>query len=95
MRSAPAAKRARQLRAGPALRSGPGRTAILAVLRSATRYDAFRFFASGPPSPFVAFTASDGDEIVTGDTIVRVIPEPGAILFFSIGAAVLGLQRRR
>ncbi len=50
----------------------------LAVLQAGTPYDAFRFFTSGPNSPFAAFGAADGGTIVTGETIVTVIPEPSS-----------------
>ncbi len=46
----------------------------LAVLQPGTEYDAFRFFTSGPNSPFAAFGAADGGNIITGETTVVIQP---------------------
>jgi hypothetical protein len=58
----------------------------LAVLQAGTEYDAFRFFTSGPNSPFATFDDSSGGNIITGETIVTIVPEPSSLTF----ALVLG-----
>lgn len=63
----------------------------LAVLQPGTQYDAFRFFASEPASPFAAFTASDGGTIQAGVTTVVAEPWTGALLLLGLG----GLASRR
>ncbi len=68
----------------------------LAVLQPGTEYDAFKFFTSGPNSPFAAFTAADGGTIITGETIVPGdIPEPTTMALLVTGAAGLIAKRRR
>lgn len=65
-----------------------------AVLQTGTQYDAFKFFTSGPASPFAAFTQPDGSgTILSGDTIVIIVPGPatGALACIGLG----GLLRRR
>ena len=64
------------------------------MLQAGTEYDAFKFFASDPNSPFATFGAADGGEIVTGETIVKVIPEPGTVVFLALGLAGLGARHR-
>lgn len=73
--------------------SEAGDGAPLAVLQTGTAYDAFRFFASGPASPFAAFTAADGGVIQTGET--TVIPEPGTLSLLALGLGGLAARRRR
>ena len=73
--------------------SEAGDAAPLAVLQAGTAYDAFRFFASAPASPFAAFTASDGGAIVTGET--TVVPEPSTALLLGLGFCGLTLLQRR
>lgn len=41
-----------------------------AVLQQGTEYDAFKFFTSGPNSPFATFSGPNGGTITTGETIV-------------------------
>lgn len=41
-----------------------------AVLQQGTEYDAFKFFTSGPNSPFATFSGPTGGTITTGETIV-------------------------
>lgn len=65
----------------------------LAVLQIDTQYDAFRFFASEPASPFAAFTASDGGTILTGQTTIA--PEPGIASLLFLGLGGLAVARRR
>lgn len=48
----------------------------VAVLQPGTEYDAFKFFTSGPDSPFATFNAPDGGTITTGETITDQPPEP-------------------
>jgi hypothetical protein len=78
--------------------SGP-----LAVLQPGTEYDAFKFFTSGPASPFATFNAPDGGDIATGETITSdgeaAVPEPSTLTIWTLlaGVALLGIrwQRRR
>lgn len=62
-----------------------------AVLQPGTAYDAFRFFASAPASPFAAFGAADGGTILLGETVV--VPEPTTAMLLGLG--MLGLAARR
>ena len=73
--------------------SEAGDAAPLAVLQPGTQYDAFRFFASGPASPFAAFSGPDGGSIITGET--QVVPEPSTAALLSALLAVWCLRRRR
>ena len=66
----------------------------LAVLQEDTPYDAFRFFTSGPASPFAAFTASDGSTFETGETTVTIVPEPGTASLVLLGLGLLARRRR-
>lgn len=72
--------------------SDPGNP--LGVLQTGIQYDAFRFFASEPASPFAAFGAADGGAITTGETIIQVIPEPSTALMTALGLAALAPRRR-
>lgn len=72
--------------------SEAGDGAPLAVLQAGTAYDAFRFFASAPASPFAAFTAPDGGTILTGETVV--VPEPATASLLALGLVVLAARRR-
>jgi len=74
--------------------AGPDPASPLAVLQAGTTYDAFRFFSDGPDSPFAAFTAADGGDIVTGETIVTVVPEPSSGALALLGLAMLVGARR-
>jgi hypothetical protein len=74
--------------------AGPDPDNPLAVLQAGTQYDAFRFFTSGPDSPFATFSAADGGEIAVGETIVTVVPEPSTV-FFCGAVLLLGTLRRR
>jgi len=67
----------------------------LAVLQPGTEYDAFRFFTSGPASPFAAFTAADGGVMLTGETIVdpATVPEPSSGALALLGLGLIGLAR--
>ncbi len=69
----------------------------LAVLQAGREYDAFRFFTTGPNSPFATFGASDGGTVVTGETIVTILPEPSPIAFAMIvvAAAIATVDRRQ
>ena len=69
--------------------AGTDANSPLAVLQPGTEYDAFRFFTSGPNSPFAAFSAADGGNIVTGETIVTVIPEPSTYALTALTLVVL------
>jgi hypothetical protein len=73
--------------------SEAGDGAPQAVLQAGTAYDAFRFFASAPASPFAAFTAPDGGAILTGET--TVVPEPSTALLLGLGFCGLALLQRR
>jgi len=67
-----------------------------AVLQPGTEYDAFRFFTSGPNSPFAAFSAADGGVILTGETVVTIVPEPASFLLAALafcGCLARGLAR--
>lgn len=66
----------------------------LAVLQPGSSYDAFRFFTSGPASPFAAFTASDGSAFVTGETELQIVPEPGTALLVGAGLLLLAGRSR-
>ena len=70
-------------------------TAPCAVLQTGTEYGAFRFFASGPASPFATYHAADGGTIVTGETIVAGIPEPEIYAMLGVGLGVMGWAARR
>jgi hypothetical protein len=65
----------------------------LAVLQAGTEYDAFRFFTSGPNSPFAAFNAPDGGNIITGETVV-IVPEPSSLLLAILGLTGFAILRR-
>ena len=71
----------------------------LAVLQAGTEYDAFKFFTSGPNSPFATFSEADGGNIITGETIVNggdAIPEPSTFVLLGIGGiALIGYGARR
>jgi hypothetical protein len=73
--------------------SEAGDGAPLAVLQPDTQYDAFRFFASAPASPFAAFGAADGGVIITGET--QVVPEPSTAVLLALGLVAVGSSRRR
>jgi len=75
--------------------AGPDAGNPQAVLQAGTAYDAFRFFASSPASPFAAFGASDGGPILTGETVVTVVPEPTTASLLILGMAGLAGMRRR
>jgi hypothetical protein len=83
--------------------AGENPVSPLAVLQTGTEYDAFKFFTSGPASPFATFNAPDGGNIVTGETITSdggmAVAEPSTLTAWSLGvsAALLGIgwQRRR
>jgi len=69
----------------------------IAVLQPGNEYGAFRFFTSGPNSPFATFGSADGGDIVTGETIVVLVPEPATFyggLVSLLGACVYRLKRR-
>lgn len=66
-----------------------------AVLQPGERYDAFKFFTSGPGSPFAAFTAPDGGDIVTGETTVIIVPEPMGVALVAWAGLMTPARRRR
>ena len=63
------------------------------VLQPGVEYDAFRFFASAPASPFAAFDAPDGGSIFLGETVV--VPEPSVVVLTGLGLVALAGGRRR
>lgn len=73
--------------------AGPDAANPLAVLQAGTEYDAFKFFTSGPASPFAAFGAADGGSITTGQTLETVVPEPSTALLLGGGLAALATLR--
>jgi len=64
----------------------------LAVLQPNESYDAFKFFTSGPASPFAAFAAADGNApgaVILGETAVTIVPLPAGVYLFAGGLLAL------
>ncbi len=79
--------------------SGDGATPVT-VLRPNIEYDNFRFFTSGPNSPFAIYTSQDGETVFTGETIIEgaegTVPEPGSLAVWGLlGCVGLFAVRRR
>ncbi|QEG34455.1 hypothetical protein [Bythopirellula goksoeyrii] len=73
--------------------AGPDANNPLAVLQAGTEYDAFRFFTSDPNSPFASFSAPNGGDITTGETVVSIVPEPSAVAMISLFFVSLSFRR--
>ncbi len=72
--------------------AGPDAGNPLAILQPNRSYAAFKFFTSGPASPFAAFSSADGNAVILGETVVTIVPLPPGIYLFT--AALLMLARR-